>query len=101
MSAPVIPAIAPAAGAIQSAPLAAASPAATGFGRLVTEGLGEVNRQLLASQVDLQQLATGGEVQNLHQIMMRLEEGRLAFQLLLQVRTRVLEAYQDVMRMQV
>jgi flagellar hook-basal body complex protein FliE len=32
---------------------------------------------------------------------MRLEESRLSFQLLMQVRNRLLEAYQDVMKMQI
>lgn len=70
------------------------------FGQLVSSGIAEVNQQLVASQVDLQRLATG-DVQNLHQVMMGLEETRLSFQLLLQVRNRMLEAYQDVMKMQV
>ncbi|GAB7541609.1 flagellar hook-basal body complex protein FliE [Cupriavidus sp. 8B] len=74
--------------------------AAAGFGNMVNQGLGEVNQQLMASQTDLQQLATGN-IQNLHQVMIRLEESRLSFQLLLQVRNRLLEAYQDVMKMQV
>lgn len=84
------------------------SPAATGmapmstsgFAGLVTQGLQAVNRQLAVSQADLQQLATG-EVQNLHQIMIRMEESRLSFQLLMQVRNRLLESYQEVMRMSV
>ena len=70
------------------------------FGRLISDGLTQVNEQLAASQVDLQRLATG-EVQNLHQVMMNLEESRLSFQLLMQVRNRLLEAYQDVMKMQI
>lgn len=80
----------------------AGTPVATGggFAELVNRGLGEVNRQLLASQADLQRLATG-DVQNLHQIMIRLEESRMSFQLLLHVRNRLLEAYQDVLKMQV
>jgi flagellar hook-basal body complex protein FliE len=77
-----------------------AAPAAGAFGQLIGQGLDGVNQQLLASQTDLQQLATGN-AQNLHQIMIRLEESRLSFQLLMQVRNRVLEAYQDVMKMQV
>lgn len=78
-----------------------AAPAATGqFGKLVADGLGAVNEQLLTSQVDLQRLATG-DAQNLHQIMIRLEESRLSFHLLLQVRNRLLEAYDTVMKMQV
>lgn len=72
----------------------------SGFGSMVERAVGEVNQQLLTSQTDLQQMAMG-EVQNLHQIMIRLEESRLSFQLMLQVRNRLLEAYQDIMRMQV
>ena len=70
------------------------------FGRLVSDGISQVNQQLVSSQVDLQRLATG-DVQNLHQVMMNLEETRLSFQLFMQVRNRMLEAYQDVMKMQI
>lgn len=70
------------------------------FIQRVTEGVQEVNAQLLAGQVDLQRLATG-DADSVHDIMVRLEESRIALQLMLQVRNRVLEAYQDVMRMQV
>jgi flagellar hook-basal body complex protein FliE len=48
----------------------------------------------------LQRLATG-DVQNLHQVMIGLEESRLSFQLFMQVRNRMLEAYQDIMKMQI
>ena len=86
-------------------PGAAGAAGATGsgpvdFGNLVSQGLSEVNGQLLASQVSLQRLATG-DVQNLHQVMMGLEETKLSFQLFLQVRNRMLEAYQDLMKMQI
>jgi flagellar hook-basal body complex protein FliE len=70
------------------------------FLQRVSEGLQEVNQQLLTSQVDLQRLAVG-DAENLHEIMIRLEESRISLQLMLQVRNRVLEAYQDVMRMQI
>jgi flagellar hook-basal body complex protein FliE len=70
------------------------------FGALVSEGLHALNDKLMASQADLQRLAVG-DAANLHEVMIGLEESRIALQLALQVRTRVLEAYQDVMRMQV
>jgi flagellar hook-basal body complex protein FliE len=70
------------------------------FGAMVTQGLQQVNGQLLATQGDLQALAVG-DVQNLHQVMIRMEESRIAFQLMMQVRNRLLEAYQDVMKMQI
>ena len=70
------------------------------FGNMVSDGLRQVGSQLQATQVDLQRLAAG-DVENLHQIMIRLEETRLSFQLMMQVRNRLLESYQEVMRMQV
>lgn len=70
------------------------------FGQWFEQRLGQVNTQLQAADHGLQALATG-QAQNLHQVMIDLEEARLSFQMLVQVRNRVLEAYQDVMRMQV
>lgn len=95
-----IEAIAPVA-ALPAAPAlpAAAAPGA-GFPDLVAGGLEEVNRQLIASQVDLQKLAVG-DAASLHQVMVGMEQARLSFQLMMQVRSRLLEAYQDVMRMTV
>jgi flagellar hook-basal body complex protein FliE len=82
------------------APLAAGSagPSTGSFGQLVTDGLAQLNGQLIGSQVDLQKLALG-DAQNLHQIMINLEESRVNFQLMMQVRSRLLEAYQDIMKM--
>jgi flagellar hook-basal body complex protein FliE len=76
------------------------APVEAGFAHAVSEGLQSLNQQLLTTQVDLQQLALGDATQ-LHQVMVRLEESRIALQLALQVRNRMLEAYQDVMKMQV
>lgn len=70
------------------------------FGDLVGQGLQQVDAALKASQADLQKLAVG-EAPSLHEVMVRLEESRISFQLMLQVRNRLLEAYQDVMRMPV
>lgn len=81
-------------------PEPAAAMGGVDFTTRIAEGLQELNQQLLASQVDLQRLAAG-ETANLHDVMVRLEESRIALQFALQVRNRALEAYQDVMRMQV
>ena len=80
--------------------LPSAGPGASSFADRIGRGLEDLNTQLLGSQRDLQALAVG-EAENLHEIMIRLEESRMALQLMLQVRNRVLDAYQDVMRMQV
>ena len=68
------------------------------FGAMVSQGLAQVNDNLLTTQADLQALAMG-DARNVHQTMIRLEEARLSFQLMLQVRGRLLEAYQDVLKM--
>lgn len=68
------------------------------FSGLVEAGLQQLNRQLLTTQGAVQQLATGQAV-SLHQVMATLEESRIAFQLVLQVRNRLLESYQEIMRM--
>jgi flagellar hook-basal body complex protein FliE len=73
---------------------------ASEFGRWFTQQIGQVDSKLNVADRELQALATG-QTQNLHQTMIALEEAKLSFQLLVQVRNRVLEAYQDVMRMQV
>ncbi|HWI12297.1 MAG TPA: flagellar hook-basal body complex protein FliE, partial [Burkholderiaceae bacterium] len=67
------------------------------FGQWFTNQVEKVNTQIEQSERQLQAVATG-EAQNLHQVMIDLEEARLSFQMLVQVRNRVLEAYQDVMR---
>jgi flagellar hook-basal body complex protein FliE len=83
-----------------AAPQVAGTPPASSFGELFAQGLEDVNRSLLASQVDMQRLATG-DAGNLHRVMIRLEESRVSFQVLLQARNHLLEAYEAVMKMQV
>ena len=73
---------------------------AADFGRWFTQQIEQVDGKLNVADRELQALATG-QTQNLHQVMIALEEAKLSFQLLVQVRNRVLDAYQDVMRMQV
>lgn len=77
--------------------------AQVGKGGLFDQLLDQVtnmNTQLIAADQSVQQLASG-DVENLHQVMLGLEQTRLAFDLMLQVRNKVLDAYQEVMRMQV
>lgn len=85
------------------AALPAAEPAAApapGFGAFVTQGLDAVNATLVKADTEVRQVAAG-EGPSLHEVMIHLEEARLSFQLLAQVRNRLLDAYQEVMRMQV
>ena len=82
------------------APLASPPAPAAGFGDWFNAQLGAVNTSLAQADHEVQQLAVG-EATNLHEVMIHLEEAKLSFQLLAQVRNHMLEAYQEVMRMQV
>ena len=71
----------------------------TAFDQVVNT-LETLNTQLVSSQQSVTQLALGN-TDNLHRVMMNLEQTRLSFELALAVRNKALEAYQDLMRMQV
>ena len=71
-----------------------------GFGQWVANELEAVNRNILQTADDAQQLAMGN-TGSLHAMMIRMEEAKLSLQLLAQVRNRMLDAYQEVMRTQV
>lgn len=99
MQLPQAPSIEPS-GVAGAASALGAPQGAQGFAELVATGLRQTDQQLIGVQADLQRLAAG-EAVPLHQLMIRLEESRIGLQLLLQVRNRLLESYQDLSRMQV
>jgi flagellar hook-basal body complex protein FliE len=82
-------------------PATAAVPAADttgGFGDALKSALDGVN----ASQVEAERLSTGyqtGEVTDVAKVMLARQEAGIAFEATLQVRNRLLSAYQDIMRM--
>ncbi|MBZ4653161.1 MAG: flagellar hook-basal body complex protein FliE [Bacillota bacterium] len=76
------------------------SPSEQNFGALLAEYLGKVNQANLQAEKLSQDLALGKNVE-LHQVMLATEQASLALQLTVQIRNKVIEAYQEVMRMQV
>lgn len=70
------------------------------FSGWIAQQIGEINQQINSAEQSLTQLATGGSG-NLHHVMLELEEARTNFQLVLQIRNKILEGYQEIMRMQV
>ncbi|HLF22348.1 MAG TPA: flagellar hook-basal body complex protein FliE [Burkholderiales bacterium] len=82
--------------------LALAKPqaATTDFGGWLSSQIDTLNQQLVAADTDVRRLALG-EAGNLHEVMMRLETAKLSLELAVQVRNRLLEGYQDILRMQI
>lgn len=66
----------------------------------LTRGADEINQLAKTSEMATQEAAYGGDV-DLHDVMIAAEKASVALQLGLQVRNKLVEAYQDVMRMQV
>lgn len=82
-------------------PLAARGTAAPAdFSTWLTRELSSVNEKLQVADTHLRKLAVG-EATNIHETMIALENAKLSFELVVQVRNRILEAYQDVLRMQI
>ncbi len=57
--------------------------------------------QLQTRRDDMVQEMVKGERVEVHEIMTAAEEAQLAFELMLEVRNKLLEMYQDITRMQV
>ncbi len=82
-----------------------AQPTASGevtedFKAFLTEALEKVNQQQIYSEQMTQQLALG-QVENLHDVMIAAEQASVSLQMVVQVRNKVVEAYQEIMRMQI
>jgi flagellar hook-basal body complex protein FliE len=68
--------------------------------RPLADFLGEVNARAV-SAAELQERYAAGEDVELHDVMIAAEEASVAVQLTSQIRNRIIEAYQEVSRMQV
>lgn len=92
------------AGATASATLAAGtmstSNAATlPFGQMLGEGLKQVEQKVAEANNAVRAFALDDSVP-IHQVTIALEEARIAVELALQVRTRLVEAYREIMNTQ-
>ena len=70
------------------------------FGALLRSKVEEVNQMKLDADKAVEKVELGNSG-SIHEAMIALEKADISFQTMLQVRNRVLEAYQEVMRMQV
>ncbi len=68
------------------------------FGDMLTRSLDEVNQLKLEADEAISNLAAGKQ-KDIHATMIALEKADVAFQLLMQIRNKIITAYETVMRM--
>ncbi len=83
------------------APLASAGPRPLeGFGEALADAIGALEQLQHEADASSLQLATGEPIE-LHEVMLAQDRASLSLQLAIQVRNKLVEAYQDIMRMQI
>ena len=98
MSLPITPILSPAG----IAPIAPAGPARTspgGFQSVLSEAIGRVEQFQQNSQTAIGKFMSG-EDEEVHKVALATQQAEIAFDLFVQVRNKVVAAYQEVMRMQ-
>lgn len=86
-----------------STPASAAAKAAGGeksFGEFLAESLDKVNDLQQGADAAVAQMAAG-EGPGIQEAMIAIEKADVAFKLMMEVRQKILDAYQEVIRMQV
>ena len=71
-----------------------------GFGAVLAEQLSSLNEQQLQADSAVASLATG-ETDDVNFVVMQMAEADLTFRMAIEIRNRLLESYQEIMRLQV
>ncbi|MCO4792450.1 MAG: flagellar hook-basal body complex protein FliE [Bacteriovoracaceae bacterium] len=70
------------------------------FSELLASSITEVNGMQQDADKAIQNLVTG-KTKNLHETMLAVEKAEIAFKTMNQIRSKVIDAYKEVMRMQI
>jgi flagellar hook-basal body complex protein FliE len=91
----------PVAAANPAIPTAGPAPATkgAGFGEALRDALGQVNQLQQAADKASQEFALG-QGQDVAGTLIAVEKANIAFQMTLQLRNKLVEAYQEIMRLQ-
>ncbi len=72
----------------------------TSFGETLKKVINEVN-ELQEESKQTTESFIKGEITDLHQVMIAAEKARIGLELMLEIRNKLVEGYQEIMRMQV
>lgn len=71
----------------------------TDFSQMIGEGVSKLDSTLKVADEQIRAMAAGKEVA-VHDVMISMEEARMNLMFMVEVRNRCVEAYQELMRMQ-
>ena len=83
---------------------ALSAPGAAGgvdFAQTLKTAIDQVNQTQQGASVMAEKFAAGDSNTNLHEVMIELQKANVSFQEMIQVRNKLVSAYQDMMNMQV
>jgi flagellar hook-basal body complex protein FliE len=80
-------------------PVSPSQPSGAGFGSALADAIGRVDQFQQNSQSTIGKFLAG-EDEEVHKVALATEQAAMSFDLFLQVRNKVVSAYQEVMRMQ-
>ncbi len=67
------------------------------FGQMLKDSIHKVNQQQVEADKSIENLVTGKQT-DIHQTMISAEKARISFELLMQIRNKVVSAYETIMR---
>jgi flagellar hook-basal body complex protein FliE len=79
---------------------AASQPGGASFSNVMDQLLGGAVRSGDSAEAAVRDLATG-QTDNLHGVLLQVAQADLSFHLILEIRNRLTDAYQEIMKMQV
>lgn len=85
---------------LRPADTSAVSTAKDGFADIIKSTIDQVNQAQNTGETAIQQLNTGS-AESLHEVMIAVEEADISLKMLVQMRNKALQAYEEVMRMQI
>ena len=70
------------------------------FGRFLSQAIGSVDQNMKVADTNVQDFIAGKN-ENVHEVMISMQRAQLSFQLLVEVRNKAIETYQEINRMQI
>ncbi len=84
---------------LRPADTSAVSTAKSGFGDIMKSTIEQVNQAQNRGDQAIEQLNTGS-AESLHEVMIAVEEADISLKMLVQMRNKALQSYEEIMRMQ-